>query len=94
MKWENRDINVVERASIPKFGKLDDLVTPFRLLKLFFDDVLVDLIVGYSHRERVDISFEIINEKNRLFLIVLPLRGYHKLPDREMYWETTPDTFV
>ena len=79
MKWENRDINVVERASIPKFGKLDDLVTPFRLLKLFFDNVLVDLIVGYSHRETVDISFEIANEKNRLFLIVLPLRGYHML---------------
>ena len=42
-------------------------MTPLRLLKLFFDDVLVDMIVGYtkfySHRERADISFENTNEK-------------------------------
>ena len=30
-----------------KFSKLDDIVAPFRLLELFFDDVLVDVIVGY-----------------------------------------------
>ena len=38
-----------------------------RLLELFFIDVLVDMIVGYtklySHREKVDISYEITNEK-------------------------------
>ena len=44
--WENRDINVVERANIPKFSKLDDIVTPLRLLELFFDDILVDMIAG------------------------------------------------
>ena len=37
-------------------------VTP---LKLLFDDVLVDLILGYtkfySHREKAGISFEITN---------------------------------
>ena len=72
MKWENRDINVVEWANIPKFGTLDDIVTPLRLLELFFDDVLVDMIVGYaklySHREKADISFEITKEKNSLIL--------------------------
>ena len=36
MKWTNRDINVVEWANIPRFSALDDLVTPFRLLELFF----------------------------------------------------------
>ena len=36
MKWANGDINVVEWANIPKFSALDDLVTPLRLLKLFF----------------------------------------------------------
>ena len=35
MKWANRNINVVEWANI-KFSELDDLVTPLRLLKLFF----------------------------------------------------------
>ena len=36
MKWANGDINVVEWANIPKFSVLDDLVTPLRLLELFF----------------------------------------------------------
>ena len=62
VKWEDRDINVAERAKNPKFSKLDDTVTPLRLFELFFDDVLVDMIVGYpklhSHREKPDISFE------------------------------------
>ena len=35
MMWANRDINVVERANIPKVSALDDLVTPLRLLELF-----------------------------------------------------------
>ena len=56
MKWANRDINVVEWANIPKFTKLDNIVTPLRLLELFFDDLLADLIVGctklYSHRKQ------------------------------------------
>ena len=66
MDWENH-INVVEWANIPKFSKLDNTVTSLRLLKLFFDDILVDMIVGSSklnsHRERAEISFEITNEK-------------------------------
>ena len=56
-------------------GELDDIVTTLRLLELFFDDVLVDMIVGYtklySHREKADISFVITNEKIRLFLPIL-----------------------
>ena len=49
------------------------------------------MIVGYtklySHIEKVDFSFEISNKK-------IQFRGCHWLPDREMYCETTPDTFV
>ena len=79
MKWVNRDINVVEWANIPKFSKLDDIVTPLRLLELFFDDVLVDMIVGYtklySHREKADIGFEITKEKIRFILSMLLLGG-------------------
>ena len=71
--------------------------TPLRLVK-FFDGVLVDMIVGhtnlYCHREKADFSFEINNEKIRLFLRMLLLSGCHKLPDRKIYWETTSDTFV
>ena len=34
MKWENRDINVIDRANIPKFGKPQYVVTSqtFRII--------------------------------------------------------------
>ena len=73
-------------------------MTTLRLLILFFNDVLVDMIFGYTkvhrHREKVGISFEITNEKIHLFLSMLLLIGCHKLPDRNIYWEATPDSFV
>ena len=47
MKWENRDIDITERVNVSKFSKLDDTVTPFTFPKLFFDYVLVDMIVGF-----------------------------------------------
>ena len=66
------------------------MVTPLRLLELFFDDVLNNMIAGYtklqSHRGKVEISFEIINENICLFLSMLLLSECHKLPDRKMYW--------
>ena len=36
MKSANRDINVAEWANYPNVSALDDLVTPLRLLELFF----------------------------------------------------------
>ena len=36
IKWANRNVNVAEWAKIPKFSALDNLVTPLRLLELFF----------------------------------------------------------
>ena len=88
MKWENHDIDVVEWVNNPKFGELDDIVTPLKL-DLFFDDVLVDMIVTYnnfcSYRERADISFETVNEKINLFLNMLLFSGCHKLPDGKIY---------
>ena len=41
-------MNVVEQGNIPKFSKPDDIVTPLRLLEFLFDEVLFDLIVGYT----------------------------------------------
>ena len=53
-------------------------MNPFRLLELFFGDVLGDMNVGYiklyNHREKADI-FEITNEKIRLFSSMLILEG-------------------
>ena len=58
-------------------------MTPLRLLELFVDDVLVDMTFGYtklySHREKAGISFEITDEKIRLFSSMLLLSGCHKL---------------
>ena len=45
VKLANRDINVVEWTKIPKFSKVDDIVTPLRLLELLFDVVLVDVLI-------------------------------------------------
>ena len=77
MTWENRDIYVVKLANTPKFSRLCDIVTFLRLLKLFFGNILVDMVVGYtklySHREKTGISFEITYEKIRLFLSTLLL---------------------
>ena len=71
LKWANCDINVVEWVNIPKFSTLYHIVTPLRLLELFLDDVLVDLIFGHtksnSHIERANNS-KIFNEKNSLIL--------------------------
>ena len=78
MTWENRDIYVVKLANTLKFSRLYDIVTFLRLLKLFFGNILVDMIVGhtklYSHREKAGINFEITYEKIRLFLSMLLLR--------------------
>ena len=75
MKGANGDINVVGWANIPKWSTLGDIVTPLRLLELSFDDVLFDMIFGYtklySHREKAGISFEMTNEKIPLFLTML-----------------------
>ena len=79
-------------------SKVDDKVTPLRLLDLFFNNVLVDMIVGYtklySHREKADISYGNTNEKIHLLLSMLLLSGCHKLLDCKMYWETILDTFM
>ena len=56
------------------------------------------MIVGYtklySYGEKEDISSEITNEQIHLFLSIPLFSGWHKLPDRKMYWEITPNTFV
>ena len=48
---------------MPRFSKKDDIVTLLRLLKLFFHDKTVGMIVGYtklySHKEKADISFKV-----------------------------------
>ena len=62
MKWENRDINVLQQANIPQFNRLDNIGTPLRLFESFFVNMLVHMIAGYiklyGHREKADTSLE------------------------------------
>ena len=71
MKQENHDINVIEQANIPKFSKLDNIGIPHRCFELFFDNILIDMSVGYTrfygYEEKSDTSFEITNETFSLF---------------------------
>ena len=90
MKGEYRDINIVERVNMPKFSKLDDIVTPLRLLELFFDDALATPSCAVIERKHT-LVLQLLMKK---FLSMLLLSGCHMLPDRKMYWEATPDTFV
>ena len=91
MKWENRNVNVVEQANSPQFNEPDNVGAPLRLFESSFVDVLVDMIVGntklYSHSKKTDISLEISNETCRLFSGMLLLSGCLMLPDRKMFWE-------
>ena len=45
---KNCGINNVKRGNIPKFSKPDDIVTPLRLLELFLDVLLNNVIASYT----------------------------------------------
>ena len=98
MKSKNRDINVVEQENVPQFSELDDIGTSLRLFELFFVDVLVDMIFGYTKMQAIErkqtLVFKISNETFCLFLGVSLLSGCQKLPDCKINWETPPDTFL
>ena len=74
-----------------------NIVIPLRFPEFFFDDVLVNMIIGYtkfySHREKAGISFEITNEKIRSFLSMLLHSGCLMIPDCKTYWEKIPRYF-
>ena len=95
MKWTNCDINW-KWANISKFSTLDKLMTPLRLLKLFFVIYqLIYVLAASSYTaEKAGVNFEITNEKIHLFLSMLLLTGCPKLPNQKMYWESAPDTFL
>ena len=63
MKGKNRDIIIAKQGNIPNFSKVDNIVTPLRLLELFFDYAF-DTIFGYT-------KFYIIERKQALFLKLL-----------------------
>ena len=42
-------LTFIVRANIPKSSKLDDIMTLLKLFELFFDDLLVDMIIGFTN---------------------------------------------
>ena len=71
---------------MPKLQRTGKLGTPLSLSEIYSDDALVTQIVEftklYKQREKGDSSFDLSNVKFRLFLGILLLSGYHKLPHR------------
>ena len=63
MKGKNCDIIIAKQGKIPNFSKVANIVTPLRLLELFFDYVF-HMIFGYTR-------FYIIERKQALFLKLL-----------------------
>ena len=97
LRWTNRDIKSRNSQSTPEVNHLEEIGTPLSLLELFFDDMLISGIVDftlYARREKSDTEFGITKEKFRLFLAMLLMSGYHRLPDRRLYWSLSPDLFV
>ena len=47
LSYPKPTLNIVEWENIPKFSKVGDIVTPFRL-KLFFEDALNNVIAGFT----------------------------------------------
>ena len=62
-------------------------MTPLILLKFVSEDVLGDMIVGYTklynHRGKPILMFEVTNEKVRFFLSMLLCSGWQKFPDQK-----------
>ena len=68
---------------------MGELGTSLSFFKICFDDAIVTQIVGiikpYGQREKGDRKFDLSNQKFRLFLDILLLSGYHKLPHHRIY---------
>ena len=76
MKWKNRDINVAEQASIPKFSKLDDIGTPLRLFELFFDDALVQLFFDDALVDMIVVYTKLVIKRNQILILKLLMKRF------------------
>ncbi|XP_049942887.1 piggyBac transposable element-derived protein 2-like [Schistocerca serialis cubense] len=63
----------------------------------FFSEKLMDTIIEQSEIyscQHNRINFLLTKEELKLFIGVLLLSGYHKLPHKNKYWEQAPDVGV
>ena len=74
MNWKNRDINVAEQASIPKFSKLDDIGIPLRLFELFFDDALVELF--FDDVDMIVVYTKLVIKRNQILILKLLMKRF------------------
>lgn len=71
--------------------------TPLEIFHLFFDDDVVDLVLGFSHKYAADNNrhdFTLSKEELLNFIGIVFLTGYHTLPQISMYWSTDEDKGV
>ena len=73
---------------------LEDNKTPLQLFELFFSQELVEHIVteskSYAQQKGLSVD-EITAENIKVFVGILLLSGYNRLPNTRMYWEEKPD---
>ena len=72
--------------------------SPYQLWSCIFTQSIIDMIVIhtnlYAKREKNQPHFSVSHDEIRVFLGILLLSGYHKLPEERHYWSTQPDLGV
>ena len=97
-KWIKKDICL----EIPAFSAShcvtqtlkEDNLSPSKYFELFFDDILLNIIVEETNRYafQKNVNLQVTHEEIRCVLGVLILSGYVSVPRRRMYWENLQDT--
>ena len=73
--------------------------SPHEIFEALLDwdqESLLDLLVNetnrYAHEVRNDPTFQVDRNEMKVFIGILILSGYHRLPGAPMYWDTNVDT--
>lgn len=101
-KWEKTSPKYSEEMQRPSANSYDTLngyaeKTVEEMFELMFSNDLIDYIIEQSilyARQKKDQTFIIDRNEFKVFIGILLVSGYHKLPQEDMYWEQLPDAGV
>lgn len=85
----SKELHNIEQLKNELEGK-----SPLEIFFLYFDDELLDLVVGYSLKYARDNNrhqFDFDRTDLLAFLGILILSGYHTLPQMQLYWSNDDD---
>ena len=96
--WAKGDLEQQDYQNIVELYKQDEIASCLALFKLISGEEIICQIVEftnlYGKKEKHYSTFKLSDKNFWLFLVILLLSGYHKLPEQQMYWKTTPERFV